>query len=375
MPFAGYRDFSDCVRKNQGKVKDANAYCAVIKKKTEEKQHEYDNMDACMMANKNMPDAKAYCNRMMKQKSMKKMMPEESMPISLVFNSTFETFNPETKEAFAEFLVRGVAIEECTSRNGITYVAKELQKSAGSMINKPILKDHENKIDSIVGKVINSKYDENKKAILYEGKIVDEKTKEMIKQGVINHVSIGATVQNLREETLNESKTVIAEGIEILELSLTPVPGIPNATITQAIAEAFELQKNKEIKNEVEKVEEIEVLKEEFKKLQEEKAALENKMLVEKKEVFVNKILALNNSFRKEELMQKTDAELSLIEKYETAFAKREESVKTKVETAQKVEENKVIKVFGDDDRAVCEAKAGDFVIGPNFCYKMPKYN
>jgi HK97 family phage prohead protease len=37
-PFAGYKDFDDCVRKNQDK-KDPEAYCAVIQRKAEPKKH------------------------------------------------------------------------------------------------------------------------------------------------------------------------------------------------------------------------------------------------------------------------------------------------------------------------------------------------
>ena len=89
----------------------------------------------------------------------------------------------------------------------------------------------------------------------------------------------------------------------------------------------------------------------------------------------MNKILAINNSFNKNDLITRSDAELMLIEKYETAFAqKKEESAKPKVESQKTNEQVNVIKVFGDDDMSVCEAKAGDFVIGPDFCYKMPKY-
>jgi len=34
MPFAGYKDFADCVKKNS-KKKDPKAYCAVIQKSVE----------------------------------------------------------------------------------------------------------------------------------------------------------------------------------------------------------------------------------------------------------------------------------------------------------------------------------------------------
>ena len=38
MPFAGYKDFADCVAKNKGKVRDPEAYCATIQRQAEGKE-------------------------------------------------------------------------------------------------------------------------------------------------------------------------------------------------------------------------------------------------------------------------------------------------------------------------------------------------
>lgn len=35
MPFAGYKDFADCVAKNKGKVRDPEAYCATLQRRVE----------------------------------------------------------------------------------------------------------------------------------------------------------------------------------------------------------------------------------------------------------------------------------------------------------------------------------------------------
>jgi hypothetical protein len=40
MPFAGYRDFADCVRQNQDKD-DPNAYCAFIERQAKEEDDRY----------------------------------------------------------------------------------------------------------------------------------------------------------------------------------------------------------------------------------------------------------------------------------------------------------------------------------------------
>ena len=40
MPFAGYKDFADCVAKNKGKS-NPQAYCATIQKKAEGKETKF----------------------------------------------------------------------------------------------------------------------------------------------------------------------------------------------------------------------------------------------------------------------------------------------------------------------------------------------
>ena len=42
MPFAGYRNFSDCVARNKDKA-DPKAYCATIMRKVEKTKHNYSN--------------------------------------------------------------------------------------------------------------------------------------------------------------------------------------------------------------------------------------------------------------------------------------------------------------------------------------------
>ena len=65
------------------------------------------------------------------------------------------------------FLIKGVAINETTTRNNITYVADELRSSTASFKNKPILKDHKNEIDSIVGRTTeNIRFNENSKSCI-----------------------------------------------------------------------------------------------------------------------------------------------------------------------------------------------------------------
>ena len=64
--------------------------------------------------------------------------------------------------------IKGTAINETTTRNGVTYLAEELSVSANSLRNKPILKDHNNSIDSIVGRTTENVYfDINSKSVKF----------------------------------------------------------------------------------------------------------------------------------------------------------------------------------------------------------------
>src|SRR3990167_6337492 len=67
---------------------------------------------------------------------------------------------------------------------------------------------------------------------MFKGLIADEHVKQLIMNGLLDHVSIGASVKNLRtEETENGEDIMVAEGIEFLELSVTPVTGVPEPSI------------------------------------------------------------------------------------------------------------------------------------------------
>ena len=145
------------------------------------------------------------------------------------------------KEGFdPDFLIRGVAINETTTLNNVKYISEELQKAAISFRNVPVLLDHKNEIKNIVGRTT-EKVDFNiqEKRIDYEAKIMDNQIKEMIKDGRIQNVSIGAKVDDLIEE---EDGSMKAIGIYGLELSLVAVPGDNHASLGQALQNSFMLK-------------------------------------------------------------------------------------------------------------------------------------
>jgi len=149
-----------------------------------------------------------------------------------------------------EFIIKGIAINETTTRNGITYVASELEQAAPSFRNKPILVDHSASINDIVGRTTeNVVFNSITKAIEFEGRIMDKKIKEMINDGRITDVSIGAKVNDLVEN--KEDGSITAVGLEGLELSLVAVPGDPGAGLANALSESFKIKEMQMNGNEV----------------------------------------------------------------------------------------------------------------------------
>lgn len=143
----------------------------------------------------------------------------------------------ESAGASKPLKINGVAINATTTRNNVRYTEEELKKSADSLNGKPLLKDHDQKIDNIVGRVANARYENGQ--ITYDAEVMDERIKEMIADGRIQNVSIGARVQELLEEGEGENAVKTARGLEFLELSFVAVPGDPNATVDSALQESF----------------------------------------------------------------------------------------------------------------------------------------
>jgi len=204
-------------------------------------------LDRCvqklMKQGKSESSAFAICNAQMKKEKIKDWR-------------VLEFFVPiEEKISDGEdFIIRGVAINETTTLNNIKYIAEELQKAAPTFRNVPILLDHRNEVSSIVGRTTeNVNFNSTFNRIDFEAKIMDKNIKEMIKDGRIGSVSIGAKVQDLIEE---EDGTMKAVGIRGLEISLVAVPGDSHANLAQAIQQGLVLKEYAKIdKLNLEKVE------------------------------------------------------------------------------------------------------------------------
>ncbi len=155
----------------------------------------------------------------------------------------------EAKMVGDDFLVTGICINETTTRNGIKYTVDELESAAHTFRSKPILLDHENKVNNIVGRTTeNVNFNSEKKGIEFEARIVNEDIKTKINQGLITDVSIGASVKDLIEEDDGSRKAV---GLEGMEISLVAVPGDPNANLAQAMENSFMIRESIERENEL----------------------------------------------------------------------------------------------------------------------------
>lgn len=148
----------------------------------------------------------------------------------------------ETGTFNEDFVIQGIAINETTTSNGHKFIAEELRPAAEGMVGIPLLKDHINSVDTIVGRVLTAGFDDIKKNIQFKARVNDEKAQKLIKRGDLNSVSIGAMVKELEE---GEDGELIARGIKVKELSLVAVPADSGATFSTALMEAWSKRKPK----------------------------------------------------------------------------------------------------------------------------------
>ncbi len=159
--------------------------------------------------------------------------------------------NEKLREAYRtedKFMVHGTAINVTTTRNNVKYLTEELEKSAASLVGKPLLLDHKREVLNIRGRVTNAYFSEN--GVQYEAFVSDPQIAKMIEQELINQVSIGATVEYLAKEGEGDDAVMVARGIHFEELSFVPVPGDPGASVAASLAEAFKEDENMNVKEE-----------------------------------------------------------------------------------------------------------------------------
>jgi len=189
--------------------------------------------------------------------------------VDVIENVQVEYFVPITEDSTndeKQFMISGTAVEATTSRNMITYTAEELNNAL--VENSPLLKDHDAKVDNIVGRV---DFEKEEGRIKFKASIEDNSMKEKLAKKLIRNVSIGAFIRKLVKNVEEGVTSWTAKGIEILELSLVAIPGVKAATIDQAIMEKYGKQMiNEEVIVEDNKMGEIEELKKRLAVLEQE---------------------------------------------------------------------------------------------------------
>lgn len=173
-----------------------------------------------------------------------------------------------------KLFIKGNAIEAGVSRNNVDYTADVLEAAAKSIIGKPLLLNHgDHDVKNIVGKVVEAGFDG--KNIPFKAEIDTSETwlVNKLEKGFINKVSIGASpLKNGKsyDPEPDDDGIIRPEGLEFLELSLVPIPGVPNASINQVIAESYKVKTMEKSK--------IEQLEEKLEKLVKANEALEKKL-------------------------------------------------------------------------------------------------
>lgn len=152
----------------------------------------------------------------------------------------------ESLNVGTDFIIRGTAINETVTSNNHKFIAEELKLAAPTLIGVPLLVDHENKVENIKGRVIDGFWNDSNKKVDFSAKVMDSLCQEMIKDGRLNSVSVGAIVKDV-EETENG---IIPHGIIFKELSLVAVPADSNATFSVALKEAYQSIKSEVVPEE-----------------------------------------------------------------------------------------------------------------------------
>ena len=121
--------------------------------------------------------------------------------------------------------IGGVAMAAGMSRNFNIYTPEELQVFATKLVNAPVYIEHV-AVDSAAGKVTKCTYDPASRCLLYEAEIYDQGMADKIRNGLIQHVSVGADY-----DALDVVDAKVPHGLFNPELSLVAVPGIPETNV------------------------------------------------------------------------------------------------------------------------------------------------
>lgn len=222
-----------------------------------------------------------------------------------------EAKKSEDGEGLDKLVVSGTAVAEGTSRNDVHYTAEVLEKSAETLKGKPLLLDHSESTRDIVGKVTEAEYTNGKVPFKAEVDTGEQDLVRKLENGFVDSVSIGAGFDE--EASEHRDGVLHVKGLEMYELSFVPVPGVPEAALSQVIAEKFKTHQQGEKMSEEKNQEEVEELKEQIDELQKERDSLQDQLLEkeENKEEVNEEIVSVRKEIEelKEELEEEEEVE------------------------------------------------------------------
>lgn len=269
-----------------------------------------------------------------------------------------------------DFVIEGTAITETVTSNGHKFTESTLRESANTLVGVPLLKDHVNTVDSIVGRVKEASFSEEKRSIPFRAIVKDEGAKEKIRLNLINSVSVGAHVDPQDIEEL-EDGTIVPRNITFKELSLVAVPADSAATFGVALNNAYKTFNSDHIEN-AERGQDNQMTTEETKTSNIEESQ-EPKTGENEVSAIEQKIKEVTLKLKKKELalMEKKLAEADADEE------KAEEEAKAEPETKDESEDKSEEVVEDSDEEAAVEEGNKNYTItqGHNsFSYERKSY-
>jgi hypothetical protein len=121
--------------------------------------------------------------------------------------------------------IGGIALAAGISRNFNVYTPEELGVFANKLVNAPVYIEHV-AVENAAGKVTKCSYDPTSRCLLYEAEIYDQAIADKVRNGLIQHVSVGADY-----DTLDVVDAKVPHGLFNPELSLVAVPGVPETNV------------------------------------------------------------------------------------------------------------------------------------------------
>lgn len=157
----------------------------------------------------------------------------DSETIELVRNEAHltEELAPESDDGYT---ITGIAIGENDVTRGESGIEKRwpreaLKPSADSLAGRPLVKDHDNTTDGVVGEVTSTAYEDGV-GLLYEAELYDESLADKIANGLLE-VSIRGYHNNVEDMSEDDDGNKIVEKVVFDNLSIVPTGAAPSNTV------------------------------------------------------------------------------------------------------------------------------------------------